>query len=76
MIDLKKLNIILTGATGIIGNSIIDKLISSGANILATGTNEPKLQTLKDKYHKLNILSFYILQNKLDQIKALFARIN
>ena len=55
MIDLKKLNIILTGATGIIGNSIIDKLISSGANILATGTNEQKLQTLKDKYHNLNI---------------------
>ena len=60
MIDLKKLNIILTGATGIIGNSIIDKLISSGANILATGTNEQKLQTLKDKYHNLNILKFDI----------------
>ena len=26
MIDLKNLNIILTGATGIIGNSILDKL--------------------------------------------------
>ena len=30
MIDLKNLNIILTGATGGIGNSIVDKLISAG----------------------------------------------
>ena len=27
MIDLKNLNIILTGATGIIGNAILEKLI-------------------------------------------------
>ena len=60
MIDLKNLNIVLTGATGIIGNSIVDKLISAGAKILATGTNEQKLKTLKDKYHDLNILKFDI----------------
>ena len=58
MIDLKNLNIVLTGATGIIGNSIIDKLFSAGANILATGTNETKLKMLKDKYNELNILKF------------------
>ena len=46
MIDLKDLNIVLTGATGIIGNSILDKLISTGANVLATGTNEEKLKKL------------------------------
>ncbi len=44
MIDLKNLNIVLTGATGIIGNSIVHKLISSGAKILASGTNEQKLK--------------------------------
>ena len=38
MIDLKNLNIILTGGTGVIGNAIIDKLISAGANVIATGT--------------------------------------
>ena len=50
MIDLKNTNIILTGATGGIGNSILEKLISSGANVLATGTNEDKLKSIKEKY--------------------------
>ena len=50
MIDLKNLNIILTGATGVIGNSILDKLISAGSNVLATGTNEEKLKIIQDKY--------------------------
>ncbi len=58
MIDLKNLNIILTGATGVIGNSILDKLISAGSNILATGTNEEKLKKIQDRYKKLNILRF------------------
>ena len=60
MINLKNLNIVLTGATGIIGNSIVDKLFSAGANILATGTNDMKLKMLKDKYNDLNILKFDI----------------
>ena len=37
MIDLKGKNIIVTGASGGIGNSIIEKLNQSGANILASG---------------------------------------
>ena len=67
MIDLKNLNIILTGATGIIGNSILDKLISGGSNILATGTNDEKLKKIKDQYNKVNILKFDISEhNKID----------
>ena len=50
MIDLKNTNIILTGATGGIGNSILEKLITYGANVLATGTNEDKLKSIKEKY--------------------------
>ena len=48
MIDLKNTNIVLTGATGGIGNSILEKLITSGANVLATGTNEDKLKSIKE----------------------------
>ena len=48
MIDLKNLNIILTGATGGIGNSILDKLVSGGANVLASGTNDEKLNSIKE----------------------------
>ena len=68
MIDLKNLNIILTGATGIIGNSILDKLISAGSNVLATGTNEQKLKLIQDKYKNLNVLKFDISDHKnIDQ---------
>ena len=35
MIDIKKTNIIVTGASGGIGGSIIEKLYGAGANILA-----------------------------------------
>ena len=58
MIDLKNLNIILTGGTGVIGNAIIDKLISAGAHVIATGTNEEKLKIIQDKYEKLNVMKF------------------
>ena len=64
MINLKNLNIILTGATGVIGNSILDKLISAGSNVLATGTNEEKLKKIQDKYKKLNTLRFDISEHQ------------
>ena len=58
MIDLKNLNIILTGGTGVIGNAIIDKLISAGANVIVTGTNEEKLRIIQDKYKELDVMKF------------------
>ena len=64
MIDLKNLNIILTGATGVIGNSILDKLISAGSTVLATGTNEDKLKSIQEKYKNLNVLKFDISDHK------------
>ena len=36
MEDLKNKNIIITGASGGIGNSIVEKLYETGANILAS----------------------------------------
>ena len=60
MIDLKNLNVVVTGATGIIGNSILEKLVLGGSNILATGTNEEKLNQIKNKYDNINILQFDI----------------
>ena len=64
MIDLKNLNIILTGATGVIGNSILDKLISAGSTVLATGTNDEKLKLIQEKYKNLNVLKFDISDHK------------
>ena len=60
MIDLKDTNIILTGATGGIGNSILENLILSGANVLATGTNEKKLILIKEKYKNVHTAKFDI----------------
>jgi len=62
MNDLKENNIIVTGATGGIGNSIIKKLYDSGANILATGTKNEKLESLKKKFQNIQILKFDISQ--------------
>ena len=46
---LKDRNIIVTGATGGIGNSIIKRLNDNNANILASGTKLEKLEELKSK---------------------------
>ena len=43
MSNLENKNIIVTGASGCIGNAIIKKLYESGANILASGTRIEKL---------------------------------
>ena len=53
MNDLKDKNIIVTGASGGIGNSIVKKLYESGANILASGTRIEKLEQLKKKFEKI-----------------------
>ena len=58
MIDLKNLNIILTGATGGIGGSILEKLSNFEANIIATGTNEKKLGAIKEKFPNIIVEKF------------------
>ena len=63
MNDLENKNIIVTGATGGIGNSIIKKLHKNGANILASGTKIEKLEELKKKFNNLKILDFDISQS-------------
>ena len=63
MKDIKDKNIIVTGATGGIGNSIIKKLSEAGANILASGTRVEKLEELKKNYENIKILKFDISQN-------------
>jgi len=62
MNDLKESNIIVTGATGGIGNSIIKKLYDAGANILATGTKNERLEELKKKFQNIQTLKFDISQ--------------
>ena len=63
MNSLKDKNIIVTGASGGIGNSIVERLNQNGANILATGTRIEKLEELKEKFNNIKILKFDISQH-------------
>jgi len=67
MNDLKDKNIIVTGASGGIGNSIVKKLNGYGAKILASGTKVEKLEDLKSKFKNIKILKFDISQ--IDKIE-------
>ena len=60
MKNLNNKNIIVTGASGGIGNSIIKKLYENEANLSATGTRIEKLEELKSKFKNLKILKFDI----------------
>jgi len=64
MNDIKNKNIIVTGASGGIGNSIIQKLHEYGSNILASGTRVEKLDEIKKKYKNVKTLKFDISQNE------------
>ena len=64
MNNLKNKNIIVTGASGGIGNSIIQKLTEEGANILASGTKIEKLEKLKSEFTNIKILQFDIAQTE------------
>ena len=64
MKDLENKKIIVTGASGGIGNSIVEKLNECGAYILASGTRVEKLEELKNKFKNVKILKFDISQNE------------
>ena len=63
MNNLENKNIIVTGASGGIGNAIIKTLNEAGANILASGTKIEKLEELKNNFKKVKILKFDISQS-------------
>ena len=60
MINLKNKKAVITGATGGIGNSIIENFFNHGAKILGTGTNDEKLQTLQKKFNGIILQKFDI----------------
>ena len=60
--NLKDKKILITGATGGIGYSLVRKFSELGAVILATGTNQNKLDKLKNEFKNINIKTF-----KLDE---------
>ena len=60
--NLKNKKVLITGATGGIGNSLVKKFNELGSVILATGTNQDKLDKLKSEFKNIKIKQF-----KLDE---------
>tara|TARA_B100001248_G_scaffold209252_1_gene163326 strand:- start:32396 stop:33127 length:732 start_codon:yes stop_codon:yes gene_type:complete len=48
--NLKNKKVLITGATGGIGNFLVEKFDGLGAKVFATGTNEEKLNSLKNQF--------------------------
>jgi len=60
MIDCKNKKILITGASGGIGNSLVKKFISLGGSVLGTGTKAEKLDQLKKNYPSIKVKKFDI----------------
>ena len=60
MINFQNKNILITGATGAIGNELVKKFVSLGGNVLGTGTKAEKLDSLKKKYPNIKVKKFDI----------------
>ena len=60
MNNFKDKKILITGATGGIGNALVKKFVSLEGNVLATGTKTEKLNALKKEFPNINILKFDI----------------
>ena len=58
MINFKNKKILITGATGGIGEHLVKKFLSLDGNVVATGTNEKKLDNLKNEFPNVNTIPF------------------
>ena len=83
--NLKNKKILITGATGGIGNSMVEKFNNLEASIIATGTNEEKLNDLKKNYPNIIIEKFNLddhdkiekfIENVTDKLNGLDILVN
>ncbi len=58
MINFKDKKILITGASGGIGNALVKKFNSLSGKVLATGTKIEKLNSLKKQFPEVEILKF------------------
>ena len=63
MIDFKNKNILITGATGGIGNELVKTFVSLGGNVLGSGTKADKLDLVKKKYPNIKVKRFDIAEH-------------
>ena len=66
--NLKNKKILITGATGGIGNCLVEKFYNLGATVAASGTNDEKLNNLKKKFTNIHIEKFKLDEhNKIEE---------
>ena len=63
MINFKNKNILITGASGGIGNELVKKFVLLGGNVLGSGTKTEKLDLLKKKYPNIKVKKFDIAEH-------------
>ena len=63
MINFKNKKVLITGATGGIGNELIKKFVSLDANVLGGGTKPEKLDQIKKKYPNIKVKKFDISEH-------------
>ena len=62
--NLKNKKILITGATGGIGYSLVKKFSESGSVVLASGTNEEKLEKLSKDFTNIKIEKFKLNEHE------------
>ena len=63
MINFKNKNILITGASGGIGNELVKKFVSLGGNVLGSGTKSEKLDKIKKQYPNIKVKKFDISEH-------------
>ena len=72
--NLKNKKVLITGATGGIGNNLVETFDNLGATVVATGTNEEKLNNLKKRYPKIYTEPFKLQDHK--KIESFIERVD
>ena len=71
--NLQNKKVLITGSTGGIGNSLVQKFTDLGALVVASGTNEDKLNNIKTNFQRFQTEKFKLehhdkIEKFIDQV--------